>query len=97
MAESREKRITIELLVEVTNQLELRDAGFIAARQGQGAAVELGEEAQSAVNTALLTLLRYEPKELPGARITNVSISIADDNRRERWGWPPLEPDPSAP
>jgi hypothetical protein len=26
--------------------------------------------------------------------MTNVSMSNEDDDRRERWGWPTLEPDP---
>jgi hypothetical protein len=26
--------------------------------------------------------------------MTNVSMSIEDDDRRERWGWPTFESDP---
>jgi len=91
MSGQREKVVTFEVSIEIDDELALRDAGFVAVRQAGGSLTQADEVTQAAVNTALLQLLRVEPQQLPGARIVQVSAQVRDDNRRERFGLPPLD------
>jgi hypothetical protein len=97
MPDNREKVVTVSLQVVILNDLELREVGFRALRDQGGPLTEMPEEGQQAANTAIQVLLLPQLRglQIPGAQITGMGLQIAEEDRRERFGLPPLPPDPS--